>query len=74
MKTITLAAAVLLAGPLASQQAAPSQEDLQARLEAKLAKPFVAAGGWVADYDLARERAAAEKKFLFAYFTRSYSG
>lgn len=74
MKTLVLATAVLLAGQLSAQQQGTTQEELQARFEAKLAKPFVGAGGWVSDYDLARERAAQEKKLLFIYFTRSYSG
>ena len=72
MKTLVLAALALLASPLAAQEA--TQEEFQSRLDAKLAKPFVAAGGWVSDYDLARERAVKEKKYIFAYFTRSYSG
>lgn len=71
MKTLTLVAALLVAAPLSAQD--PSQADFKARYEEKLAKPFIAAGGWVTDYDLARERAAKEKKFIFTYFTRSYA-
>lgn len=69
--------ALLLLAPLAwaAQQTAqqPSQDALKANLEAKLAKPFVAAAGWISDYDQARALASKEKKFIFAYFTRSYS-
>ena len=48
-------------------------DELQAKYEKKIAKPFVAAGGWVLDYDQAREQAKAEDKLIFIYFTRSYS-
>ena len=75
MKHLALASALLLAAPLAAQQPAQqtSQEDLKARYQEKLEKPFVSAGGWITDYDRARELAAKEKKFLFVYFTRSYA-
>lgn len=70
---LALAAALLAAAPAPFAQEAPTQEDFKARYEEKLAKPFIKAGGWITDYDLARERAAKEKKFLFVYFTRSYA-
>ena len=78
MKHLVLASALLLAAPLAAQEPPkqpppPSQEDLKARYQEKLEKPFVSAGGWITDYDRARELAAKEKKFLFVYFTRSYA-
>ncbi len=47
--------------------------ELQAKYDKKIAKKFVADGGWVLDYDEALERAKTEKKFIFVYFSRSYS-
>ncbi len=72
MRTITLAAiaGLLLAPPVLAQQDAA---DLVAKKEAKLAKPFVKFGGWIADYDAARAKAKEEGKVLFVYFTRSYA-
>lgn len=66
---------LMVAGLLALSCPASAEPDpeLQRKLDEKLAKPFVAAGGWIADYDLARERAQKEGKLIFAYFTRSYA-
>ncbi len=72
-RTFALATTLLLAAPLAAQQDL-TPEELQSRLDLKVAKPFVGNGGWVLDYDLARDRAVNEGKYLFVYFTRSYSG
>ena len=47
--------------------------ELQQKYEEKIAKSFVAHGGWIVSFDEARERAEKEKKFIFAYFTRSYA-
>ena len=56
---------------------APAQESdpevLKDRLATELAKPFIKYGGWVTDYDAAREQANKQGKVLFAYFTRSYA-
>lgn len=52
---------------------ARADDELQARYEEKIAKPFVSDGGWIVDYDEALTKAEAEKKIIFAYFTRSYS-
>ncbi|MDJ0972961.1 MAG: hypothetical protein QNJ98_00700 [Planctomycetota bacterium] len=49
------------------------EAELQKKYEEKIAKPFVAHGGWSVDYDEARERAAKEQKLIFTYFTRSYA-
>lgn len=70
---LLLLAPLLLAAQQTQQPQGPSQEDLKANFEAKLAKPFVAAGGWITDYDEARALAAKEKKVIFVYFTRSYA-
>lgn len=61
---------LLLAAPTAAQE---DVDPLQTKLEAKLAKPFVAHGNWILDYDEARKIAKEEGKLIFAYFTRSYS-
>jgi len=63
----------LAAGLLASFASATPQAALQKKYEEKLALEFVEHGGWVTDYDAARERAAAESKVLFVYFSRSYA-
>jgi len=48
-------------------------ETNEEKLEKKMAKPFVSNVKWETDYAKAREKAAAENKLIFAYFTRSYS-
>ena len=62
-----------LAAPAAAQDVVPEVDPLQVKLEAKLAKSFVAHGNWVLDYDEAKKIAKEEGKLLFVYFTRSYS-
>jgi hypothetical protein len=49
------------------------QTTLQELRKAKLAKPVFKAAAWFTDYDKARERARKDRKFLLAYFTRSYA-
>jgi hypothetical protein len=51
-----------------------SQDELVAERDKKLAKEFLKAGGWVTDYDKAREEAKKSGKLMFAYFSRSYAG
>jgi hypothetical protein len=65
-------AAALLGGPALAQDD-DKQAHYQAEYEKKLAKEFVSFGGWITDYDEAREKARKEGKVLFTYFTRSYS-
>jgi len=48
-------------------------QSFEEKLEAKMAKPFLKNVAWEMDYEKARERAAADGKLIFAYFTRSYS-
>ena len=67
----TLSIVLLLAA--VGVQPAWAEGELEAKYEAKIAKPFVAHGGWIVDYDEALARAEKEKKFIFTYFTRSYS-
>lgn len=47
-------------------------QDLEARLEAKLAQPFVKNAAWVTDYEKALEESRRSGKLVFAYFTRSF--
>ncbi|TAH38218.1 MAG: hypothetical protein EYC70_06240 [Planctomycetota bacterium] len=67
--TLSLIAGVALAGGARAQD----QADLVKKRDEKLAKPFVAHGGWITDYDQAREQAQKEGKPIFVYFTRSYA-
>lgn len=74
--TLSAAAAGLLLASAAS--AAPTMgatgaDDLKDKYEEKLAQSFVKKGGWIADFDAAKERAATEGKLIFAYFSRSYA-
>ncbi len=46
--------------------------DLEARLEAKLAQPFVKNAAWVLDYGKALQESKRSGKLVFAYFTRSF--
>ncbi|HEX9794310.1 MAG TPA: hypothetical protein VGC54_10040 [Planctomycetota bacterium] len=66
-----LVAGALLTAPAAAQ--GPSQAELQAKYEAKLAHEWIEEGGWETDFDQAKARAKAEGKVLFAYFSRSYA-
>lgn len=59
--------------PSAAIQEPDAQQELQAKLDAKLAKSFVAKGGWGLDFAAAKKRSAAEGKPLFVYFSRSFS-
>ena len=48
-------------------------QSFEEKLADKMAKPFLENAAWEMDYEKARERAAADGKLIFAYFTRSYS-
>ena len=75
MKTLVPRIVLGAAGLLAATSAvsAQSQEELQAKLDEKLALEFIDFGGWTTDYDEARATAKAEGKVLFVYFSRSYA-
>ena len=68
---ISVRAAVMMAP--AFSQGADEQAELQAKYDKKVAKEFVSYGHWMLDYDKAREKAKAEGKLIFTYFSRSYS-
>ncbi len=72
MKTLRIGV-VAAAALLLSAGMAWADDELQAKYEEKIAKPFVKHGGWMMDYDAAREKAKEENKLIFAYFTRSYA-
>ncbi len=77
MYMIPRIAAGFLAAGLALTPALPGQEPdveaLKAKLEHKLESPFIEFGGWITDFDVAKEKAKAEGKLIFVYFSRSYS-
>ena len=59
--------------PVQAQRPQKSQEELKQSYQAKCQERWFVDGGWTDDYDQARDRAAAEGKFIFAYFTRTYA-
>ena len=50
-----------------------AQESNEEKLEKKLQESWLVDGGWITDYDKAREEAKKSDKFIFTYFTRSYA-
>lgn len=69
-RSIDLVRACFLIALLSAPAFAQTNEE---RLAEKMAKPFVKNAAWETDYDKAREKAAADGKLIFAYFTRSYA-
>ena len=67
--TLGLLAGLALATPVVAQDA----DGLQEKFDAKVAAEWVAQGGWITDYDMALAKAKKEGKYVFAYFSRSYS-
>lgn len=49
------------------------QETNEEKRDKKLKEAWLSSGGWITDYDKAREEAKKANKLIFAYFTRSYS-
>lgn len=70
--TFAILALACALAPSPSAQS-PNQEKLAAQRAKKLAKPVFKRASWITDFAAARTKAAAEKKFLLTYFTRSYS-
>ena len=67
--TLGLLSFCLAASPLTAQEG----NDLQEKYDAKVSEDWVAQGGWILDYDKALAQAKNEGKYVFAYFSRSYS-
>lgn len=67
-----LSASAILGLVCALAQPAAAQ-DLQAKLQKKLAGPWLKNASWVTDYDKALAQATEKKGLVFGYFTRSYS-
>ena len=72
---LTLLVAALAGLSLSAQVRRPqkTQAELERSYADKLEQSWFVDGGWTDDYDLARKRAAAQNKFIFAYFTRTYA-
>jgi len=73
MKQLPLALGLLTFCLAASPLAAQEGDDLQGKYDAKVNESWVAQGGWILDYDKALAQAKNEGKYVFAYFSRSYS-
>ena len=58
---------------LALAVAAQAQSNLEEKYKQKVSKSFVKNAAWVLEFDAAKKQAAERKKFIFAYFTRSFS-
>lgn len=58
-----------VAAVVAQAPEAPAPASAEQLLREKLAQPFLLRGSWCTDYDLARERAAAQHQLIFGYFT-----
>ena len=69
--TLKLFAAGLLLVPALGN--GPAVDENREKFEKKLKLEFIEHGGWITDYDKAREKAKAEDKVLFVYFSRSYA-
>jgi hypothetical protein len=53
--------------------AGPSQEELVAKRDKKLAEEWVKKQPWITDFAKAKAEAAKSGKVIFTYFSRSYS-
>lgn len=69
---LAMTAGLLLSAAASAWAQQASQEDLQKKRDAKLAESWVKDGGWITDYDKAREEAKKAGKLVFAYFTVTY--
>lgn len=63
----------VLLGTTVQAQDSGVQQKYKKSYEEALSADFITHGGWVTDYDVARERAAKEGKLIFAFFSRSYA-
>lgn len=62
-----------LGASLALAACLPSQEDMIARRDKKLASEFFQKADWLTDFDAAKTYAKEEDRLIFAYMTRSYA-
>ena len=67
-----LALGAALLGSVEARQG-DQQDKFRQNYEKALEAEFIEYGGWVTDYDVARERAKKEGKLIFAFFSRSYA-
>ena len=65
--------ALACAGGLLALCASAAAQDLEASLQAKLAKPFFKNANWHTDFAKAKVAAAKSGTPIFAYFSRSYA-
>ena len=74
-KTIISSAVLsaLLLGTATAQRTPPSQDQLKERKAQKLEEAWWDNGNWITDHTVAKKAAKEEGKYIFAYFTRSYS-
>jgi hypothetical protein len=73
-KALSFAATMLMAPVVAPAQdiEGPSREELTRRRDSKLASEFIELAPWHTSYPEALDKAKAEEKLVFAYFSRSY--
>ena len=72
MKTLILSSIALLTA-VSGLNGQDKQGELKKLYNEKINETWFTSGGWTADFAAAKARAKKEGKFLFAYFTRSYS-
>ncbi|MBL4846337.1 MAG: hypothetical protein JKY65_12485 [Planctomycetes bacterium] len=68
MQALAVSAALLVC-----TGAPASAQDLEKKLEKKLAEKWINSPKWHTDYDTAKAEAKKSGKIIFGYFTRSYS-
>jgi len=69
---VALAASAAAQDSPDAERKARQQAELREKYDAKVKAPWLKDGGWIPDLDRAREKAAAERKIILAYFTVSY--
>ena len=67
MRTISIAAVLVLCG------VAGAQDSPESRRDSKLASEFLKKAPWMTDYDKAREESKKSNKPILAYFSRSFA-
>jgi hypothetical protein len=72
VKTLILSSIALLTA-VSGLNGQDKQGELKKLYNEKVSEAWFENGGWTADFSAAKARAKKENKFLFTYFTRSYS-